>query len=309
MNSEDEKKNTKKKTTKKSDTGSVNKKTVKKAKTTGVDEKKNTKKVNDNDKNLEQEKQKEIKIAEEIKEEKGIKEGKQAEELIEEEIVKKEEKLSSEEETKERSKTSKKVMYEDKVKATLLQRFLAYIIDVLLVSFVASLLVFPFVSDDSKIDKLNDEMMEVVEKYQEAKISIKTYATEMESITYQLAKSNGTVTLITLVCEILYFIVFQLYNNGQTIGKKILKIKVVSDNRNLTMNQMICRCLIANSILLEILSFAFMLFAGKTVYFYGVATMEMLQYIVLIVSAFMIMGSLDGRAVHDKLAHTKVIKL
>lgn len=307
MNSEDEKKNTKKKITKKSDTGSVNKKTVKKAETTGVDKKKNTKKVND--KNLEQEKQKEIKIAEEIKEEKGIKEGKQAEELIEEEIVEKEEKLSSEEETKERSKTSKKVMYEDKAKATLLQRFLAYIIDVLLVSFVASLLVFPFVSDDSKIDKLNDEMMEVVEKYQEAKISIKTYATEMESITYQLAKSNGTVTLITLVCEILYFIVFQLYNNGQTIGKKILKIKVVSDNRNLTMNQMICRCLIANSILLEILSFAFMLFAGKTVYFYGVATMEMLQYIVLIVSAFMIMGSLDGRAVHDKLAHTRVIKL
>ena len=26
--------------------------------------------------------------------------------------------------------------------------------------------------------------------------------------------------------ELLYFVVFQLYNNGQTVGKKMLKIKV-----------------------------------------------------------------------------------
>ena len=204
---------------------------------------------------------------------------------------------------------NEKVSKKKEAKATLLQRFLAYIVDVLLVSFLASLLLFPFVNEDEKIDKLNDEMMDVIEKYQEAKIDIKTYTTEMESITYQLAKSNGTITLITLVCEVLYFIVFQLYNGGQTIGKKFLNIKVVSDNGELTMNQMICRCLIVDSILVRILSFSIMLFANKTVYFYGEAIVEMLQYIVLLISACMITGSIDGRGIHDRLAHTRVIKI
>lgn len=283
MNSEDEKKekkNVKKKVTKKSDTTNTKKKTVKKEDNVVKEEKKET--------NKKEEKIEDAKI--------------ELEEKVDEEKVESASK-SLQKETKKETKVK------DKEKATLLQRIIAYIIDVLLVSFVASLLVFPFVNDESKIDKLNDEMMEVVEKYQKNEISIKTYATEMESLTYQIAKSNGTVALITLVCEILYFIVFQLYNGGQTIGKKILKIKVISDNGSLTMNQMICRCLIVNSILLEILSFAFMLFASKTVYFYGVATMEMIEYLVLIISAFMIMGSLDGRGVHDRLAHTRVIKL
>ena len=194
------------------------------------------------------------------------------------------------------------------VKATFFQRFVAFILDVFLVSMVASILVLPFVDND-KAEKLNNESLEVIEKYSSAEIDLDTYVTEMTSLTYQTAKSNGVVTLVTLVCEILYFVVFQLYNNGQTLGKKLLKIKVISEDGSLTMNQMIFRSFIVNSILLEIISFCFMLFADEMVYFYGVATLEMLQYVVLVISAFMIMYGATGKGIHDKVVHTRVIRI
>ena len=194
------------------------------------------------------------------------------------------------------------------VKATFFQRFVAFILDVFLVSMLASILVLPFVDND-KAEKLNNESLEVIEKYSSAEIDLDTYVTEMTSLTYQTAKSNGVVTLVTLVCEILYFVVFQLYNNGQTLGKKLLKIKVISEDGSLTMNQMIFRSFIVNSILLEIISFCFMLFADEMVYFYGVATLEMLQYAVLVISAFMIMYGATGKGIHDKVVHTRVIRI
>ena len=197
---------------------------------------------------------------------------------------------------------------EEPKKALFIQRLFAYIIDLLLVSTIAAMIAFPFVNNDTA-DKLSAESLEVIEKYSNSDINFDTYATEMMSLTYQMAKNSGLVSLITLACEILYFVVFQLYNNGQTIGKKLLKIKVVSNKKDLTMNQMICRSLIINSILLELLSFALMLFATKSVYFYGVATLEMIQYIIVIASAFMVMFRLDGCGVHDKIANTKVIKI
>lgn len=228
-------------------------------------------------------------------------------------VEKEEIKVKEEAEVKEEkeeiivTKEEKKVKNE-KEKATFLQRFVAYIIDIFLVSFIASLLVFPFIDNDNA-EKLSNESMEVIEKYTNSEIDMKTYAAEMSSLTYQSAKSNGIVALVTLVCEILYFAVFQLYNNGQTLGKKLLKIKVVAEDGKLSMNQMVVRALIVNSILLEIISFCFMLFAGETVYFYGVATLEMIQYAVLVISAFMIMWSAKRQGIHDKIVHTEVVNL
>lgn len=214
----------------------------------------------------------------------------------------------SKDDKSDKSDKSKKRRKKESRKALFLQRFIAICIDMVIVSVFVTLFSMPFV-DREEINKLNIETNDIVEKYTNNEIDLETYSNEAMSVSYQLAKTNGIVSLITIVFSVLYFVVYQFYKGGQTIGKKIMKIKVESISGDLTINQMIFRTLIINSILLDLINFSFMVFSSKEVYFYGVAIFEMLQYIVIITSVFMIMYSKSARGVHDLVARTKVIEI
>lgn len=192
-------------------------------------------------------------------------------------------------------------------KSLFLQRFLAFIVDTLFVVLISSLIAFPFV-DNASVEKLNMEMQEVSENYINSEIDINTYLAEYSSVVYQLSRKNGVVSFITIFIEILYFIVYQLYNKGQTLGKKLLKIRVESvDDGELTMNQMIFRVIIINSILYGFVSFALSIFASQSTYFYGILIFELIQYLVLLISGLMIM--FGKRGLHDLVSHTKVVRI
>ena len=124
-----------------------------------------------------------------------------------------------------------------------------------------------------------------------------------------MARKNGVVSLISLFLSVLYFICFQFYKNGQTIGKNIMKIKVVSnDDQSLNINNYIFRSLIIDSIFVDMIVLCFVIFANREVYFYGVGMIEFIQYMVILISAFMVMFRKDSRGLHDLVANTKVIR-
>lgn len=193
-------------------------------------------------------------------------------------------------------------------KALFIQRLVAFVLDILIITFVTSLIATPFV-DLEKSNKLSNQSTEVMQKYIDREIDTKTYSIEFMNISYKLARNNGILSFITIILEILYFVVFQIYRNGQTLGKMLMKIKIVSENGELNMNQMIFRSLIANSILLNIITFTFMIFGSKDIYFYSTGIFGLIQYIIIIISVFMVMFRKDGCAIHDKLAHTNVVRI
>lgn len=214
--------------------------------------------------------------------------------------------------TKKEEKKEEKVQLtsqgEQFEKALFVQRFLAFLLDIVLVSVVASFISYPFLDMDS-IQKLNESSVEVMENYTNGKIDEKEYFNESSTISYELARKQGVNTLVIIFLNILYFVVYQIKNNGQTLGKQILKIKVVdSSNRDLSMNQMIFRALIINSILLDMISFGVLIFANQSSYFYGVSFLAFIQFCILSVSTFMIMFGKDRRGLHDLVAHTDVVR-
>lgn len=201
---------------------------------------------------------------------------------------------------------AKKSKYES---ATFVQRLCAYIIDLLLIGILGSFIAYPFTNYD-KIDSLKEKQNVLAEKFVNNDVALEEYAVESANIVYSQAKYSGPITIVNIAMYILYYVVFQIYCSGQTIGKKLLGIRVISTtDEDLTMNQMIFRTLIANSVLLDFLSIIFIIFLSKDIYISCFALFSLIQNIIIIISIFTVMFGKEGLAVHDRLCHTKVISV
>ena len=194
------------------------------------------------------------------------------------------------------------------IKPFFIQRLGAFILDSMLVALVVSLIGGFFV-DQKSVSKIQENMVEIQQKYINKDINTKTYMTESLSLSFQIAQKQGIATLISIFLSIMYFIVYQFYNKGQTLGKKIFKIKVAKyDSSELTINSMIFRSLIINSIFVNMVIFAFVAISNFNIYRYGGLLFRSIDYIVTFASLIMIMFSKSGRGIHDYVAGTIVVR-
>ena len=107
------------------------------------------------------------------------------------------------------------------------KRVLAYIFDFLLVSVVVAMF-----SELSLINPYFDEYNDISNKYLEYVDSIEL-AEEIDPIVvnnyvYQISYYSVYMNMIYVVFIVIYFIIFQYFNDGKTIGKALMRIKVVS---------------------------------------------------------------------------------
>jgi len=211
-------------------------------------------------------------------------------------------KIKQEDEKSEKSEKSDKQKY-----ASLGKRFVAFIIDILIISFVATMICVPF-SNVENTNKLEEDYLNNTQAFFDKKISIEDYQKIQVSYVYNTAKDSGLTRIVTVLLGILYFGLLQFYLKGQTFGKKLLHIKVKSDEGDLTINQLLFRALIVDSIILDIVLFTSMMFMNKNVYYYSSMTFELVQYIVYFVCMIMIIKNTNKKGLHDVLFHTSVVE-
>lgn len=192
--------------------------------------------------------------------------------------------------------------------ASFTERLAALLIDIFLISVITSIFSLAVVNSDN-YNKLAKESSKLMNEYVEGKIKPTTYISRASDISYDISRETAGLTIITLAVYILYFMVYQYKNNGQTIGKKILKIRVVSnDQRKLNMNSFAIRSLIINSILINMLELSTTLLATKDIYFISSMILESINYILLFVVAMFVLTRKDKRGIHDIITNTKVVK-
>lgn len=156
-------------------------------------------------------------------------------------------------------------------------------------------------------------------KYEDTKISEKEYTEIISEINeefdkvasdyvYILSKEGVSNSIITLICTLLYFGILQYILKGQTIGKKILKLQVVSaSNKKLNIFNYILRSLIVNDILLNGVGIAFLLLSTKSVYISADKVIRTIISIIEAIIIFLVLTREDTRGLHDLLFNTKVI--
>ncbi len=184
----------------------------------------------------------------------------------------------------------------------LLPRICAYLIDVILISLVISL-VTAWIPQSEKYKAA----LEKVEQVNKGELKLDDVYKEYLDINYTIDKERMIVSLVTAVATLGYFATFAYYNDGKTLGKKLMHIKVTSDNgEELTHNQMFLRTLLVQGVLTSIISMTLLTFIDSSQYVW-VNTVQMIQSFIIIVTIFMVIFRKDKKGLHDILFKTKVI--
>ena len=187
------------------------------------------------------------------------------------------------------------------------KRVLAYLIDCIIL-FFAITLVNLFIPINGSALEANDKLIDLMGEYTEQKITIDEFNEQTQNLNYTITKGTYISTIASIVIYILYFVVFQAYNSGQTLGKKLFKIQVLKeDDKQVDINTMLIRCLIPYGILVNFILVVMILFVGKNFYINASSVLNSIHTIVIFVTLFMMV--IKSKGIHDYLSKTKVVEL
>ncbi len=191
----------------------------------------------------------------------------------------------------------------DYMNATFVQRFFAYIIDILIVVILLNLVTF-----NTNVDKLNDLNSEITNYLAEYDPTNIEEVEKLMDLQYQYEKESVPVNVISLVIIFGYFVCFQFFNKGQTIGKKLLKIRTVgSDNKKIAFWQIFVRSLFIHQILVNTISLILIAVCPKNIFIQAYSILTLLQSVFIIITMLFVLYRKDKRGLHDLIVNSYVI--
>lgn len=192
-------------------------------------------------------------------------------------------------------------------KANFYKRLVAYTIDMFIVGLVISIISYNF--DTTRLEKLSDKSIKLMNSFTNGDISSDKYFFEYADILYKVNKANVNSNLLGLVIYVGYFVLFQFFNGGATIGKKLLKIKVVSQGGGeVSLWQMIVRTSIINGIVPLALSLILVFTTKGLVFLTLSSVVGLFENIFVIICVFMLLYKSDCLALHDIMSRSVVIE-
>lgn len=188
----------------------------------------------------------------------------------------------------------------------------AYIVDIIIVALVVSLLSFiPFLNPNRVLysEKYNELVM-VREQLDKNEISMEEYTQAYKPIAYEIYRLNLNYVVIDLVCVLFYFGIMQYFTDGQTIGKKLFQLRVVSkDDKPLTIMNFIIRSVVLSNLIISIALQGVVQFVSVENYYDLYNNINLVGSIITYIILFMVLVRVDGRGLHDFVANTKVISI
>lgn len=193
------------------------------------------------------------------------------------------------------------------MKTSLLKRLSAYIIDAFIFSLIFGIFTM-IIPESNNVVVLNQQLSNLSESVLNNELTMTAYVNQYAGIVHSLDKELFLSNLFNLVLMIGYFAVLPFYYNGQTLGKKILKIKVIKDNGELTMNDLIIRNIIINGFLFSLIGFAIIFITSDLAYLIIISILGFVEILLVIISIFMILYRHDKKGLHDLWCKTSVVE-
>lgn len=199
-------------------------------------------------------------------------------------------------------------------KSVSFRRILAYLIDIMLVSLISSMfasieLLNPYLNKQQEIaNEYTEKVNDFINDDSQIDINEFTSSDFMKEYTYEISYYSIYESIISVVFTILYFVVFQYYNNGKTVGKALFDIVVIDkDRKKASIKQLLLRSLIIHSLLTSIISIIGIYTLNKESYLTLSYIIAFIEMGIMIACIILLIFREDKRLVHDLFAGTKVI--
>lgn len=138
----------------------------------------------------------------------------------------------------------------------------------------------------------------------------KDYKEEYTQSYYKVEKYSTVHYTIYTIVILLYFIGFNLITNGQTLGKKIMRLKITTINdKPLNFINYLIRTMILYFPIYYIVKIIGVHYLNATNYYTLSTIFYEIQYYLKWIIILMIVIRMDGRGLHDLASQTKVISL
>lgn len=201
------------------------------------------------------------------------------------------------------------------------RRISAFLIDIFLVTFISTIFssisyVNPFI-ENYKV--AYDEYREIYKSESESVLTNPTiknvvdYSNKMSKQIYKIDYSMLFNNIYYLVFSFLYFVLFAYFTNGQTLGKKLFKLKVVrQDGEKVKLSNLMLRTFLSGSSIfmgvniIVIIQLLLLMIPQNQVYFYAILFSSMISYVIEIIG-LVLLFSKEHRSLDDIIGSTKVI--
>lgn len=193
------------------------------------------------------------------------------------------------------------------MKASFKKRLGAYLIDSIILSIILSIFSC-LLPTSSNVVNLEKQWDMDVDSYLNNEISTKEVIYNYSLIAHDIDKENVGLSIVNGFFILIYFVIYPFFNDGQTFGKKIFKIKIKKEDGQLSMNDLIIRNFIVNGLLTLLVSLALIYILPSMSYFITISILNFIQFTLVIISAFMIIYRSDKKGLQDIITHTSVVE-
>ena len=184
-----------------------------------------------------------------------------------------------------------------------LKRIIAYLLDFLLIVLISTI-----ITSIPLINPYKDEYAKAYQKY--VNVQDDASVDQLAKVNYDLSKYGVVTTCVSIIVIFIYFGIFQYFYKGQTVGKKIMKLQIVSNNeKDLTIWHYMFRAIILNNIIFRIMIVIAIFLLSYKAYNGFSITISFIENAILITIVSMVLFKKNNRGLHDILCRTKVISL
>ena len=196
-----------------------------------------------------------------------------------------------------------------RTKPYIYKRVIAYAIDLLVITLLSGILTI-VLTDSTKYDNDTKELVDITQKLTNEEITREEYQEAFNEINYKLTTDSFNVTIITIIITIIYYVIMLYYCHGITLGKYIMKLRIVSANeKEINIFNYLLRCLIINGLLSNIITIVLIKTLSKEAFIKAYSPVSNITTILVFVSIILMMYRKDGRGLHDLIANTKVVDI